>query len=232
MRKILIIICCITAINHSFAQTIKFDIEAGANTSAYAEKESALTKGIPDFVYTTDNTVTEGFHAGLLAKTTFGNWSLQTGALYTTKGGDDHMVQLTAGQFRLEQYGYRKLQYTEIPLNVTYNIPFDDYNFFIGGGPYAEIIIKGNYDEIYNYTGYPVNGGGTLNVGALVPGVSYGIHLLEGVEFKNGFSFNVGYELGLTNVAGNGNYIAKNNTVMLSVAYTLFKLKVHHKKSS
>jgi hypothetical protein len=42
----------------------------------------------------------------------------------------------------------------------------------------------------------------------------------------------VGYELGLTNVAGNGNYIAKNNTVMLSVAYTLFKLKVQHKKKS
>jgi hypothetical protein len=187
-----------------------------------------LTKGIPDFVYTTDNTVAEGFHAGLLAKTVLGRWGLQTGALYTTKGGGDHVVQLTAGQFRLEQFGHRKLQYTEIPLNVTYNIPFDDYNFFIGDGPYAEIIIKGRY----NYTGYPVNEGGSLNVGALVPGVSYGIHLLEGVEFKNGFSFNAGYEFGLTNVAGNGNYIAKNNTVMLSVAYTLFRLKMHHKRIS
>ena len=232
MRKILFIICCVAAINQSFGQTIKFDVEAGANTSTYAEKESALSKGIPNFVYTTDNSWTEGFHAGLLAKTNWRNWALQTGVLYTTKGGDDHVVQQTPGLFFLEQYGHRKLQYTEIPLNFTYNIPFDDYNFFIGGGPYMEVIIKGSYNNSYTFTDYRGTSTGTTSGGVNLPNESYGIHLMEGVEFKNGFSFNVGYEFGLTNVANNGNYIAKNNTIMLSVEYTLFKLKVHHKKST
>jgi len=236
MRKILIVIGCIIAASQSFAQTIKFDAVAGVNSSVYSEKESAYGKAIGGYTYSVTDSHITGFHAGALITLSHGNFDLQSGLIYTKKGGDDIAVVSPAPGVVERDYGHIALSYINLPLNITYNVKLRGCKIFLGGGPYMETGLAGTYTA--NYIGYNQSNVTTgtrrfgVGFGGSTTSPSFGIGLLGGVHLNNSFTLSTGYEFGLTNEAYNPIFIAKNNAFKVSVAYTLFKLNQHRRKTA
>jgi len=237
MRKIVFFISCIIAVNHSFGQTFKFDITAGVNSSIYAEKESPYGKSIPGFTYSVSDSHITGYHAGLLATISHGDFDLQTGLVYIKLGGNDISTASPAPSVVSQEYGHLILNYINLPVNITYNFKIPGGKLFFGGGPYMETGIAGKYTS--TYTGTESNGATTtgsrsygVGFGSSTTNPSFGINVMGGIHLNNRISFSAGYEFGLTNESYNAIFIAKNNAFKISASYTLFKKILHHQTAT
>ena len=94
--------------------------------------------------------------------------------------------------------GWRKIQYFGVPLNLTYYFPQNNFvQFFLGGGPYASIVISGK--EKFTGTVDKVKFGVTQNSNEMKK-YDAGLNLLAGFKLANGFSVNGGYALGLLDI--------------------------------
>ena len=236
MRKILIFIGCVLAVSQSFGQTIKFDITAGVNSSVYSEKESTYGKSIPGFTYSVSDSYITGYHAGLLATISHGDFDLQSGLVYIQMGGNDITTTSPAASVVSQENGHLILKYINLPVNITYNIKIPGGKLFFGGGPYMETGMAGTYTSTYITT---ENNGTTtgsrsygVGFGGSTTSPAFGINLMGGIHLNNSISFSAGYEFGLTNESYNPIFIAQNNAFTISASYTLFKAKMHHQKKA
>jgi hypothetical protein len=236
MRKILFFISCIIAVNHSFGQTIKFDITAGVNRSVYSEKEGPYGKSIPGFTYSVSDSYITGYHVGLLATISHGDFDLQSGLVYMQMGGNDITTTSPIASVVSQEYGHLILNYINLPVNITYNFKIHGGKLFFGGGPYMETGIAGKYTSTYIST---ENNGTTtgsrsygVGFGSSTTSPAFGINLMGGIHLNNSISFSAGYEFGLTNESFNPIFIAKNNAFTISASYTLFKKIIHHKTTT
>ena len=103
-------------------------------------------------------------------------------------------------------YYPEKTTYLEIPLNILYKPVSDKGSFFIGGGPAPAFYIG---ETIFYSSGSPIKK------------FEFGINFLTGYELPIGFSINLNYTHGLTNISGDESYITvlKNRYFGITVGY-------------
>lgn len=108
---------------------------------------------------------------------------------------------------KYETYSYRNdFTYIELPLNFLYKPVTSKGSFFIGGGP----------SPAY-YIGENIFYGGQYYIKKF----DLGINLLAGYEVPIGFSINLHYTHGLTNISRSAEVpVTKNRCIGLSVGYT------------
>lgn len=210
MKKTLLLLCLTATVNFLFAQSINIGVKGGVNFS-----QLAVSPKMNSFPFKSLSSAT-GFHLGAVVDLGLGNWSLQPGVLYSTKGG-------TWGSVDKSYIATEKLtlNYIEVPINILYNVHVVVGKIFIGGGPYFDYRIAGKMAT----TGYfsPIYGTETQNLGSgsgLKDQPSYGLNFLGGFRFNSGLSFSVGYELGLHSLlTSNSSVTVKNNVETVSVGY-------------
>jgi hypothetical protein len=205
MKKSLLLLSLTCMAGFTFAQTVSFGVKAGVNFS----KLSASSQG-----FTASSSSSTGFHVGGVADIGFGDWSLQPGILYSTKGGSyggtTDGVKLT-------------LNYIEVPVNVLYNIPIGVGKVSIGGGPYFGWGLSGKGTVTGSATS---TGSGTETTNVTfgsgqndTKNPDYGINILGGFRFQSGISLSAGYGIGLGNLSNDSSGNIKNNVLSFSIGY-------------
>jgi hypothetical protein len=231
MKKILLIFILSGSINLTFAQTIKFTITAGVNESTASKIPDSFIKEIATVGQTFPNSKLIGFHIGAFAAYPVGKISIQTGLLYTTKGGVPYSF---SGNYTTNDYYNRKdvlrLNYLEVPLNILYNIPIGTNKVFIGGGPYIGIGISGK--ESYTITDNSPGeaSANQVNKGSKsvaygsgyddIKGTDLGLGAKLGFALKKGWLISFNYEYGLTNLSNDPSYSGENKILSLSLGYS------------
>lgn len=107
-----------------------------------------------------------------------------------------------------QNYSYRTdLTYLELSLNLLYKPATPKGSFFIGGGPAPAFYIGENV---------------FYSSGSAIKKFDFGINFLAGYELPIGFSINLHYTHGLTNISSDNTLIPvmKNRCFGLSVGYT------------
>lgn len=107
---------------------------------------------------------------------------------------------------KYEAYSYRNdVTYIELPLNILYKPVTSKGSFFIGGGPSPAYYIGENFFYSGQY---------------FIKKFDLGINLLAGYEMPIGFSINLHYTHGLTNISRSAEVLlTKNRCFGLSVGY-------------
>ena len=185
MKKALLFIALFGSINFVMAQSVNFGLKGGINFSSLSASFGGST-------VTTSNA--SGFHVGAVVDVGLGDWSLQPGLLYSTKG-------VSNGTFN----------YLEVPVNLLYNFKIPEAGkFFLGAGPYAAYGISGSNGITF--------GGGVNDVG----NPDFGLNFLVGVRFKDGLMFSANYGLGLTNLnndTSTADININNKVISISIGY-------------
>jgi len=222
MKKALLILCIVSSVVSSFAQSIKFGFKGGVNLSNLQETESGASSS---------GSMVTGSHIGVFADLGLGAWSIQPAVLYTTKGGrNDVAGTITTNGSTYTYTGTEQLtlNYVEVSVNFLYHIPVVIGKIFIGGGPYVAIGTSGNdaLSTTATNNGVTATNSGTASVtfGSAVGDIKnpdYGINLTGGITLKNGILFGISYGAGLANLANDGSTL-HNNNISFSVGYSFF----------
>ena len=167
-----------------FAQSLNIGIRGGLN-------ESILDyKPIPD----NTNGRLAGFNIGAFTDLGLGNFSIEPGLFYTTKGQKSNYSNSNSDN-STSGAGKVTYNYLEIPLNILYNIHTPIGKVFIGGGPYTAIGLSGtsriNSESIYGgtvtysntYNNNKLTFGNTAND---VKRQDYGLRAIAGLRLKTG----------------------------------------------
>lgn len=231
MKKILLILIlsgCLTT--GALAQSIKFTITAGVNSSTASNIPDNFTKQIASAGETFPNSKLIGFNAGVLAAYPVGKIAIQAGLLYTTKGGVPY--SFPTNSTANNSFGRKdvlRLNYLEMPLNVLYNLPVGPGKFFLGGGPYIGIGISGKASyKIIEAPGETSTNQTTKGSKSVTYGSGYddlkttdiGLGAKLGFALNKGWLISFNYEQGLTNLSNDPRYNGKNKTLSLSLGYS------------
>lgn len=213
MKKLLLLLLLsIFAVNYSFAQTVRFGVQAGLN-------ESKLLYASP---YAPPSLYLTGFHVGGFADFSLGAFSVEPGAMFTTKGNKNTSTAYNANQVTIGQYTYTAtLNYIEVPVNLLYNIPLQMGKIFIGGGPYAALGLSGKYNTSIPSLNNSSPTSGNINFGNGIfdfKNPDYGINVLAGFKLKDGILINADYSFGLADLS-NGSSSIKTSGFNISVGY-------------
>jgi hypothetical protein len=186
MKKTLLLFGLIAgAFSFSFAQSsVKFGIKGGVNFASLTASGGG---------YSINSGNITGFHVGGIADIPLGNFSLQPGLLYSTKGASGST-----------------LGYIEVPVNLLYNTGSGSGKFFFGGGPYLGYGVSASNGNKF--------GSGTNDIA----NPDFGLNVLAGYRLESGLAFSAGYGLGLANLnndKSSGNITVKNNVTSLSISY-------------
>ena len=192
----------------SFAQTISFGLKAGINFSKMPFGSNPYNINVPDQAVT-------GFNAGAVVDFSFSNWSLQPGLFFTTKG-KRMLMEFTypdGSASRTSTMSFKeKLNYLELPVNLLYNIKLSPVvKLQLGGGPYLGYGLSGS--EGSNTISF---GKKTDNSGLKNP--DYGFNFIAGFKFKDKYTLNANYGLGLANLSYDGG-TANNRVISVSLGY-------------
>ena len=128
------------------------------------------------------------------------HWLLQPGVQYVSKGyGEIQVSSISNYDFVINE----NLPYIEVPLNVLYATGSNGNGFLIGGGPAVGFLLQRDY----RYNG--------------VKAVDVGVNLMIGYKIPIGFSLNLNYTHGLSNVSEQTNNVqeVKNRFLALTVGY-------------
>jgi Outer membrane protein beta-barrel domain len=123
------------------------------------------------------------------------------------------------------------LNYLQVPVNVLYTVPLSRIKLFAGGGVYFNYGLSGKIkiessttlpdgtpysfkDEIDAFKKVSENGSGMKRT-------EFGVGALAGIQFNNLFA-NVGYQLGLSNSAGDGDGTYKQHGLQFTLGYFFF----------
>lgn len=162
------------------------------------------------------------------------NFALRTGLSYlqhqvkaTTVGIDPDNGDL--GEIKIE--AKNKFHYLQLPVYALYKKNVGIGEFFAGAGPFVNYGLSGK-SKLTAY--YKLEGGGeeteTLESdafkkeedgGSNFKRLDFGAGAIAGLRFENGFFFNLGYQMGLTNITRDEGNKYKTHAVQLSVGYFL-----------
>lgn len=202
---------------HSKNKKITPGIVAGVNfqkiSIKYPEGQIISTQFIP------------GFHIGANAEfEIFSHLYLQPGLLYTTKGGKE----------KEDMYGQSailkiRLSYLEVPVNLLYKPSLGRGSLLFGIGPYFAVGVGGKRKS-YWFGNQTVNFKNPINTNThhtetYFKRTDAGANLLAGYEFRNGISFKLNAQRGLTKINPEytdydfGKYSRKNTGFSVSIGY-------------
>ncbi len=119
-----------------------------------------------------------------------------------------------------------RLTYAEVPVNILRKFTFTDLGvFYVGAGGYVAMGIGGklDYETPGTETSDKIEFGKDLDVKRFDTGLNFS----TGFEFRNKVTFNMGFSLGLNNIASttqqdSGTSVVKNREFLIGLGY-LFK---------
>jgi hypothetical protein len=221
VKKILLSFLFITFVASAFSQSFKYGITAGLNQSKYPETFTAQGQEVSVRGEKITSSATTGFHFGFFTDITIRKISIQSGLLYTTKGGiNDYSYSII--DYSYDDRQKLKLNYLESPINILYHLPLKFGDFFIGGGPYIAIGISGNLTEITTSTSGNNSKEGNVNFGSdptNVKNPDYGLNGAFGLNLNNKWRFSVNYEYGLANPSTNISVKSRNEALGFSLGF-------------
>jgi hypothetical protein len=221
MKKTILLVSLLAAMQTLSAQSIKLGIKGGLNLATV--NRGQLEAG-------NETNSMAAFNGGLFANIGFGKWSIEPGLFYSVKGFKAQStltVNSPGGPVENNTWDATvKYNYLELPVNVLYNVKLAPGKVFFGGGPYIGYLLSGNANTVATVGGvknteqktkYTIGG----NNGDFRR-TDYGVNALAGFAFNNGFQLSVGYGYGFTNVLAKQNdFHIKNRAFNVSVGYSL-----------
>jgi hypothetical protein len=221
MKKAILLVSLLAAMQTLSAQSIKLGIKGGLNLATV--NRGQLEAG-------NETNSMAAFNGGLFANIGFGKWSIEPGLFYSVKGFKAHSTFTANSPGGLVETstwdGTIKYNYLELPVNVLYNVKLAPGKVFFGGGPYIGYLLSGNAKTVATEDGaiqpeqktnYTIGG----NNGDFRR-TDYGVNALAGFAFNNGFQLSAGYGYGFTNVLAKQNdFHIKNRVFNVSVGYSL-----------
>jgi hypothetical protein len=225
MKKTLLLFSFVFLAICGFAQSVSFGVRGGVTLA-----DQHIKKGIPYYQFNTSPITTFSF--GGFADIRKGAFSLQPGIFFSGQGGE------TKGRYAPQiedQSSYSlsdlksKLWCAEAPVDVIYHLPVPFINIYVGAGPYVAMGLTGSGSGIQSNV-YPDNPAqnSRLNFSQKVSFGSdgyrlfqFGANAIAGVQFKNHWLINIGYDLGLTSINHDNPGYAniKNDQFTVSVGY-------------
>lgn len=188
MKKLFFVVLAFTASYLTVsAQNTRFGFTAGATFSNYkAEFDGESDNG---------NTLT-GITAGVLADIPIGKTiSFQPAVNFVQKGTKDEQ-----GSGSETEKVKLTINAIEIPLNIVYNAPGNNGNFFIGAGPTLAFAVSGKAK--YEYAGESISE--DLEFGNSddddLKGLDLGANVMAGYRFPNGVFIAANFNAGLSNL--------------------------------
>lgn len=204
MRKLLLLIACVTIVSASYGQ-ISAGLKTGLNLSTFG--------GYPGTAK-----YKPGLHFGVYMNIALNEkWSLQPEVLINTVGSK---TEEKHPDYSFE--GTSKLSYLSVPLSLQYSVG----NFNIHVGPQLSFLLSAKEE----YTISSTDSGVTLTESFEDDTKEYLKSVDLGLNFGAGFRFgklgiNARYSLGLSNIsdeAEEDDYKLSNNSIQLSVLYRVF----------
>ncbi len=115
--------------------------------------------------------------------------------------------------------------YLEIPMNAVFNFQAGAGKIFVGGGPYVDLALFGDYERTIKQTNTFTGSYSSktkiddIDFGEQggMSSIDFGMNFLLGYQLKNGLSVNAGYGLGLTN--NYENLSSKNKVFSLGLGF-------------
>jgi hypothetical protein len=208
MKKLLITLCIAALSSAAFAQTIDFGIKAGLNLS------NQTLSGAGQSMYSKNLT---GFNVGGIMDLGLGDFSIQPGIFFTTKGYESNPIPLYSGTGQNGGTDKIKLDYIQVPVNLLYHIHIvPGLKFYLGGGPYLGYGVSGK-----------VTGGGEsadIHFSKITDGFSYknpdfGVNFIAGFEIEKRILLDASYGLGLSNITYSPTATMHNRVRGISVGY-------------
>jgi Outer membrane protein beta-barrel domain len=219
MKKLILSVFAVFVMLSGFAQTVSFGVKAGINFSNQSLSGYALY-GLAK------NQSTTGFNVGGIMDIGFGNFSIQPGLFYSTKGEEipahpnqnaadgptDYIIPTATYNFR----------YIELPVNFIYNAPVSKaLRIQFGAGPYFGYGVSADTKTFYAQI--PGSFDDSQSPGGHYKNPDIGANFLAGLEVEKRFLIDVQYSVGLVNVSNIHNaYPAsdiKNRVFSVSVGY-------------
>ncbi|WP_198172991.1 porin family protein [Hymenobacter ginkgonis] len=146
-----------------------------------------------------------GFEAGLTSTVQFGHFALQPSLLYSQKGYRTSGYYLSFDMLIPSEEDIR-LNYLTLPLNLAYTLGRDGQGLQVFGGPYASLLVGGNYAQ--RLSGFDGEATGKVKPATLATDTDsrysrrFDGGLQAGVGYcLKGFQLQAGYSLGLRNLA-------------------------------
>ena len=209
MKKLLLIFCLTTISTITFAQSVNFGIKAGFNYSR-------ISVTAPPF--SLNNKGLLGLHIGGFFDAGFGNFAIQPGLFFTTKGGETTVLAENINQQTLDPATVKNtLYYIEVPVNLLYKIhATPGFKLYFGGGPYIGYGVSSSFSE--NDPGANIHISGSTKFSYNDP--DYGFNVVAGTELPKHFLIDVNYGFGLRNLS-NVPVTTHNKVWNLSVGYML-----------
>ncbi len=226
MKKTFIPLCLLIITFCSFGQSFHLGVLAGENTSSffYRQINLGLNESSPS-----DNIT--GFHAGVFAEFTYGNFSIEPEVVYASIGGKSSYD--VYGPYGASTGTYKNsVNYLQVPVNLLRNIPVSFGKIFCGGGPYIGFGLSGKTENTGEIVG-EFGGNAITNVNSVTKysfsspdNPDFGVNLVVGIHLKNRLLFRLGYNYGLKYLFNyssphTSGYIAgvDNSVASISVGY-------------
>ena len=114
--------------------------------------------------------------------------------------------------FQSTQTSTITLSYIDLPINLVYKADMNTLGkFYIGAGPYFSYGMNGNiqYQDLNTSSGEALAFGQNEDYVHIDGGISF----ISGLELNNHLSFNLGYQLGLNNLATESQNLGGTNTI-------------------
>ena len=193
MKKILLTIITIFAINAVASAQMRFGIKGGLNLANESISSSALG-GL-----SLSPSMRIGFHAGLVMDSPITeSISIQPNLLFSQKG------------FKLSANGNdisTTFNYIELPINFLYHA---SESFSVGAGPYLGYALSGTVSSGSQNTNVTFGSGEARRL-------DYGLNLTAGYEVSPGLVISANYSLGLANISDDSSETIKNNVIGFSL---------------
>lgn len=195
------------------AQTkaVQFGIKAGIATTSLSR--------IPATDIKLENADKSGFgyFAGAFANLNFSRFSLQPAVIFNSSVNKT-TEDVLSGDIVYRSYGKWRLYYLQVPVNLVYNIPVQSGGFYIGAGPYITKFLSGrftpdpNLASPYEYRApnFPPFDAKFSGTWSNFKSFDYGANAIAGFAMNNGLMINAVYNLGISNIQGNNNYLYKS----------------------
>ncbi len=165
-----------------------------------------------------------------ISKSATGDLYIQPGLSFVGKGGQSviTMTNGSAGSATIKE----TTSYLELPVNMLVSLKAGPGRFLMGAGPYLGIAFGGQRQISSNgamsqqlaIIGVPPNGSTNLQTGSGgdIKTVDFGFDLQLGYQLKNGLIFNLGGNIGITNVdsKAQSNTTVTNQLISMGLGYS------------
>lgn len=210
MKKTLLsLVAFVMIIAGANAQT-SFGVRAGANLANVAGDD------------TDDAKMKIGFHAGAYANIGITDkFALEPGLFLSTKGAkeeESYTEDFGFGEASVDSEYTTSLTYLDIPVLARVNIA-SGLNVFVGPQFSYLLGAKHKYEVTYSMDGETETESGdessTEGMNKLDLGLAFGV----GYQLESGLNFNLGYDLGLSNLNDEGDDKVSNRVIKVSVGF-------------